>query len=98
MSAYILMVSSADDLRRFAEEVAPATRELVAEARGKPAAEAPAGPVVLESRRRWPSSRPRPRAPPQRGERVGREHAAHRPRPRPVAQLQRRASRPPAGT
>ncbi len=49
MSAYILMVSSADDLRRFAEEVAPATRELVAEARGKPAAAAPAGPVVLES-------------------------------------------------
>ena len=49
MSAYILMVSSADDLQRFAEEVAPATRELVAEARGRPAAEAPAGPVVLES-------------------------------------------------
>jgi hypothetical protein len=49
MSAYILMVSSADDLRRFAEEVAPATRELVAEARGKPAQEPPAGPVVLES-------------------------------------------------
>ena len=49
MSTYILMVSSADDLRRFAEEVAPATRELVAEARGKPAREAPAGPVVLES-------------------------------------------------
>ena len=49
MSAYILMVSSADDLQRFAEEVAPATRELVAEARGKPAQETPAGPVVLES-------------------------------------------------
>ena len=49
MSTYILMVSSADDLRRFAEEVAPATRELVAEARGKPAADAPAGPVVFES-------------------------------------------------
>jgi alkanesulfonate monooxygenase SsuD/methylene tetrahydromethanopterin reductase-like flavin-dependent oxidoreductase (luciferase family) len=49
MSAYILMVSSADDLQRFAEEVAPATRELVADARGKPAAEAPAGPVVLDS-------------------------------------------------
>jgi hypothetical protein len=49
MSAYILMVSSADDLRRFAEEVAPATRELVAEARGKPAQETPAGPVVLDS-------------------------------------------------
>jgi alkanesulfonate monooxygenase SsuD/methylene tetrahydromethanopterin reductase-like flavin-dependent oxidoreductase (luciferase family) len=49
MSAYILMVSSADDLQRFAEEVAPATRELVAEARGKPAAEAPPGPVVFEA-------------------------------------------------
>jgi alkanesulfonate monooxygenase SsuD/methylene tetrahydromethanopterin reductase-like flavin-dependent oxidoreductase (luciferase family) len=49
MSAYILMVSSADDLRRFAEEVAPATRELVAEARGRPASEPPAAPVVLES-------------------------------------------------
>jgi alkanesulfonate monooxygenase SsuD/methylene tetrahydromethanopterin reductase-like flavin-dependent oxidoreductase (luciferase family) len=49
MSAYILMVSSADDLQRFAEEVAPATRELVAEARGRPAQETPAGPVVLES-------------------------------------------------
>jgi alkanesulfonate monooxygenase SsuD/methylene tetrahydromethanopterin reductase-like flavin-dependent oxidoreductase (luciferase family) len=49
MSAYILMVSSADDLQRFAEEVAPATRELVADARGRPTAEAPRGPVVLES-------------------------------------------------
>ena len=49
MSAYILMVSSADDLQRFAEEVAPATRELVAEGRGKPAADAPPGPVVLDS-------------------------------------------------
>ena len=49
MSAYILAVSSADDLRRFAEEVAPATREQVAEARGAPGREAPAGPVVLDS-------------------------------------------------
>jgi hypothetical protein len=56
MSAYILMVSSADDLRRFAEEVAPATRELVADARGKPAAEPPPGPVVIES----PAPRPTP--------------------------------------
>ena len=32
-SAYILAVSSAEDIRRFAEEVAPATRELVADAR-----------------------------------------------------------------
>ena len=34
MSAYILSVASADDLRRFAEEVAPAVRELVAAGRG----------------------------------------------------------------
>jgi hypothetical protein len=49
MSAYILSVSSADDLRRFAEEVAPATRELVADARGRPRQESPTGPVVIES-------------------------------------------------
>ncbi|HEV7846707.1 MAG TPA: LLM class flavin-dependent oxidoreductase [Thermoleophilaceae bacterium] len=49
MSAYILAVSSADDVRRFAEEVAPATRELVANARGAPDHEPPAGPVVFES-------------------------------------------------
>ncbi|MEA2400455.1 MAG: hypothetical protein QOK00_858 [Thermoleophilaceae bacterium] len=49
MSAYILSVSSADDLRRFAEEVAPATREQVADARGAPDQESPAGPVVVES-------------------------------------------------
>ena len=48
-SAYILMVSSATDLRRFAEEIAPATRELVAEARGRPAQEPPPSPVVFES-------------------------------------------------
>jgi alkanesulfonate monooxygenase SsuD/methylene tetrahydromethanopterin reductase-like flavin-dependent oxidoreductase (luciferase family) len=41
MSAYILAVSSADDLRRFAEEVAPATRALVADARGAPQHEPP---------------------------------------------------------
>jgi iron-sulfur cluster repair protein YtfE (RIC family) len=35
MSTYILSVSSADDVRRFAEEVAPAVRELVATARGR---------------------------------------------------------------
>jgi alkanesulfonate monooxygenase SsuD/methylene tetrahydromethanopterin reductase-like flavin-dependent oxidoreductase (luciferase family)/hemerythrin-like domain-containing protein len=49
MSSYILSVSSADDLRRFAEEVAPATREQVADARGAPDQESPAGPVVIES-------------------------------------------------
>lgn len=49
MSAYILSISSADELRRFAEEVAPATRELVTEARGAPGPEMPAAPVVIES-------------------------------------------------
>jgi hypothetical protein len=49
MSAYILAVASAADVRRFAEEVAPATRELVADARGAPDLESPAGPVVMES-------------------------------------------------
>ena len=48
-STYILSVSSADDVRRFAEEVAPATREQVADARGRPDQEAPGGPVVIES-------------------------------------------------
>ena len=48
MSAYILSVASAADLRRFAEEVAPATRELVAEARGHQ--ETPPRPTAIESR------------------------------------------------
>jgi hypothetical protein len=49
MSVYILAVASADDLRRFAEEVAPATRELVADARGRPGQQAsPVAPVVIE--------------------------------------------------
>jgi hypothetical protein len=61
MSAYILAVSSAGDLRRFAEEVAPATRELVADARGRPEAEpAPPGPVVLESPARLAPPTPEP--------------------------------------
>ena len=34
MSTYILSVAAADDVRRFAEEVAPAVRELVAAGRG----------------------------------------------------------------
>ncbi|MEA2366566.1 MAG: hypothetical protein QOI32_2078 [Thermoleophilaceae bacterium] len=49
MSSYILAVSSADDVRRFAEEVAPATREQVADARGAPGQESPTGPAVIES-------------------------------------------------
>jgi alkanesulfonate monooxygenase SsuD/methylene tetrahydromethanopterin reductase-like flavin-dependent oxidoreductase (luciferase family) len=49
MSAYILAASSGDEIRRFAEEVAPAVRELVADARGAAQAPAPPGPVVFES-------------------------------------------------
>jgi alkanesulfonate monooxygenase SsuD/methylene tetrahydromethanopterin reductase-like flavin-dependent oxidoreductase (luciferase family)/hemerythrin-like domain-containing protein len=49
MSAYLLAVSSADDLRRFADEVAPAVRELVADARGTPEHEAPPGPAIVET-------------------------------------------------
>jgi hemerythrin-like domain-containing protein len=49
MSAYILAADSADDLRRFAEEVAPATRELVAGARGAPGQPSPAPPAAPET-------------------------------------------------
>src|SRR3954470_10128053 len=35
MSTYILAADTADDLRRFAQDVAPVVRELVADARGK---------------------------------------------------------------
>ena len=97
MSAYILAVDSADDLRRFAEEVAPAARELVADAprqpdaprrgRGRPVTAAP-----LAAR-----ADARPDAPAQRRARVGRGDAADRPGARPGAHLQR-ASRPPAST
>jgi alkanesulfonate monooxygenase SsuD/methylene tetrahydromethanopterin reductase-like flavin-dependent oxidoreductase (luciferase family)/iron-sulfur cluster repair protein YtfE (RIC family) len=48
MSAYMLAVSSAADLQRFAEEVAPATRELVADARGRPEAESRTAPVAIQ--------------------------------------------------
>ena len=44
MSTYILSVSSDDEVRRFAEEIAPAVRELVATGRGAEEAE---GPVVV---------------------------------------------------
>src|SRR5690349_23092758 len=46
MSAYILAVDSPEALRLFAEEVAPATRELVANARGAVEQDAPAGTAV----------------------------------------------------
>jgi alkanesulfonate monooxygenase SsuD/methylene tetrahydromethanopterin reductase-like flavin-dependent oxidoreductase (luciferase family)/hemerythrin-like domain-containing protein len=51
MSAYILAASSPDEIRRFAEEVVPATRELVTEARGKAgqAEASPAGAAVVEA-------------------------------------------------
>jgi alkanesulfonate monooxygenase SsuD/methylene tetrahydromethanopterin reductase-like flavin-dependent oxidoreductase (luciferase family)/hemerythrin-like domain-containing protein len=49
MSTYVLAVSSADELRLFAEEVAPATREQVANARGAPDQQSPTGPAVIES-------------------------------------------------
>jgi alkanesulfonate monooxygenase SsuD/methylene tetrahydromethanopterin reductase-like flavin-dependent oxidoreductase (luciferase family)/hemerythrin-like domain-containing protein len=41
MSTYILSAASGDDVRRFAEEVAPAVRELVATERGAPGREPP---------------------------------------------------------
>jgi alkanesulfonate monooxygenase SsuD/methylene tetrahydromethanopterin reductase-like flavin-dependent oxidoreductase (luciferase family)/iron-sulfur cluster repair protein YtfE (RIC family) len=62
MSAYILAASSGDDIRRFAEEVAPAARELVADARGaeeKPVP-APPGPIVFESTTLAPTPTPAP--------------------------------------
>jgi hemerythrin-like domain-containing protein len=46
MSTYILSVASDDDLRRFAEEVAPAARDLVADGRGS-ADRTPAEPVAV---------------------------------------------------
>ncbi|HKN94241.1 MAG TPA: hemerythrin domain-containing protein, partial [Thermoleophilaceae bacterium] len=71
ISAYILAVSSATDLRRFAEEVAPATREMVAEARGRPEHEPPtARPVILESEAPL-AARPTP----DTGHRVSQERA-----------------------
>jgi alkanesulfonate monooxygenase SsuD/methylene tetrahydromethanopterin reductase-like flavin-dependent oxidoreductase (luciferase family)/hemerythrin-like domain-containing protein len=44
MSTYVLSVSSGDEVRRFAEEIAPAVRDLVATGRGAVEAE---GPVVV---------------------------------------------------
>jgi iron-sulfur cluster repair protein YtfE (RIC family) len=44
MSTYILSVSSGDEVRRFADEIAPAVRDLVATGRGAVEAE---GPVVV---------------------------------------------------
>ena len=62
MSVYILAASSADDIRRFAEEVAPAVRELVADGRAAAAGAARAG-ARGDARprrpRRSPSRRPR---------------------------------------
>ncbi len=97
MSTYILSVSSADDLRRFAEEVAPATRDRVAAARGAPEAEPPAGPVVVESPAPL-AARPTPVPVPLSGERVWDETTRPTgPRPTRPAPTPR-TSRPPAGT
>jgi alkanesulfonate monooxygenase SsuD/methylene tetrahydromethanopterin reductase-like flavin-dependent oxidoreductase (luciferase family)/hemerythrin-like domain-containing protein len=49
MSTYILAADSAGDLRRFAEEVAPAARELVADARGAPDQPSAARPAPPET-------------------------------------------------
>jgi hypothetical protein len=52
ISTYILPAASDDDVRRFAEETAPAVRELVLNAGSRPSAPAPAStsrPVVVES-------------------------------------------------
>ena len=49
MSAYILSVSSDDDVRRFAEEVAPAVRELVAAERAAPTTQPAPAPAVAAS-------------------------------------------------
>jgi alkanesulfonate monooxygenase SsuD/methylene tetrahydromethanopterin reductase-like flavin-dependent oxidoreductase (luciferase family) len=48
-STYILAASSADDVRRFAEEVAPAVREQVATARGGEDREPAPAPVSVDS-------------------------------------------------
>jgi alkanesulfonate monooxygenase SsuD/methylene tetrahydromethanopterin reductase-like flavin-dependent oxidoreductase (luciferase family)/hemerythrin-like domain-containing protein len=63
MSTYVLAVSSAEDLRRFAEEVVPASRELVTDARGRPEQEAPppVAPAIAETRtplEAWPTPDP----------------------------------------
>src|SRR5262249_21941743 len=46
MSAFILAVDSADTLRRYADEVVPAVRELVASARAGAVADDPPAPAV----------------------------------------------------
>jgi alkanesulfonate monooxygenase SsuD/methylene tetrahydromethanopterin reductase-like flavin-dependent oxidoreductase (luciferase family) len=73
--SYILAVSSADDVRRFAEEVAPATRELVAEARGRLDQEPAAGPVVIESPPPLPAAPLAARATPDPEVRLSEERA-----------------------
>ena len=99
MSAYILAADAADDLRRFAEEVVPAVRELVADARGATDRPAPSPPPRLDEAATARRARhPRPRAPAQRRARMGRGHAADRAGARPRHGRTARASRPPAST
>ena len=95
MSTYIMAVSSADDLRRFAEEVAPAVRELVADARGAPEQDAPHAPPAAPAVSDDPAPlAAHPTPVPERAEhgaRMGRRDAA-----RP-AQRRTRLARTPAG-
>jgi alkanesulfonate monooxygenase SsuD/methylene tetrahydromethanopterin reductase-like flavin-dependent oxidoreductase (luciferase family) len=60
MSAYILAVSSADDIRRFAEETAPAARELVETERGRDGSEPEPAPVPVGGREAPLAARPTP--------------------------------------
>ena len=104
MSTYILSVSSADDVRRFAEEVAPAVRELVATARGTAGSEPEPAPVLAGSAPAGPVPAPLAAEPtPDDGRRLSLEQAwdeASRPQgpaPIPRARTPRR-NRQPAGT
>ncbi len=68
MSTYLLSAQTAQDVRRFAEEVAPATSELVAAGRGRNAsrpADLPAKPRIRLNSARTPF-RPRPTAEPSK--------------------------------
>ena len=73
MSAYILSVSSDDDVRRFAEEVAPAVRELVTAERAAPRREPAPAPRRPRRRREWRARRSRSRRRPDDGRRLSDE-------------------------
>lgn len=63
MSSYILSVESEADLRRFAEEIAPAVRELVQAGRDRPAATEESGPASEPDPARADISPPRAETP-----------------------------------